>query len=380
MSNQYAAQYIKQALTQKVISPPEPNNSNGQTDILVSLYQAHQSGGIKGARAAWELIKTMRPDSAVLEHYQESMIHADELKNLAKPSYMMEEYPILEKGFNALIGPSGSCKSFTALDIAARLSLRASIVYNAGEGLSGYASRWEAWKYHHHQHSGQLHFYTEGVQVIDDISRAAFIEECRPLKPLLVIIDTMARAAVGIEENSAKEIGQLVAGCYLIMSELDCGILMVHHTGKDGKYRGSSAFFGACDSIIAQSKLDGLIYLYNDDEHGGKNKHFEAAAMRRLKLLPVNTGEFQSAVLMDATDVIEAPDVNQSLTDTQRAILEAIDGYDNGMSVTNVIDATNISRATVFRQLKVLVKSGFLTRNDKELYLITEDGQDALLW
>jgi hypothetical protein len=245
MSNQYAAQYIKRALTQKVIPPPEPNNSNGQTELLLSLYNAHQAGGIEGARKAWEAIKPLRPEYALLDKYQEAMIHADELKNLAKPSYVMEEYPILEKGFNALIGPSGSGKSFTALDVAARLSLRAPIVYNAGEGLSGYASRWEAWKYHHHQHSGQLHFYKEAVQVIDDLSRTAFIEECRPLKPLLVIIDTLARSAVGIEENSAKEIGQLVAGCYLIMNELDCGILMVHHTGKDGRYRGSSAFFGA---------------------------------------------------------------------------------------------------------------------------------------
>lgn len=380
MSNQYAANYVKRALNQKSIEAPEPSNSNGQHEILISIFQAHQSGGTKGARAAWDTIKRLRPEMAALEHYDEALIHADDLKKLAKPSYMMEEYPILEKGFNALIGPSGSGKSFTALDIAARLSLRTPVVYNAGEGLSGYASRWEAWKHHHKLTTGNLHFYKEAVQVIDPVSRGTFIEQVKPLKPLLIVIDTMARAAVGIEENSAKEVGEVVAACDLIMRELDCGLLLVHHTGKDGKYRGSSALFGACDSIIAQVKLDGIIYLYNDDEHGGKNKHFEAAAMRRLKLLPVDTGEFQSAVLLEATDIIDAPDVNQQLNPTQKAILEAIDGYDNGMSVNNIIDATNISRATVFRQLKVLVRSKFLTRNDKELYLITKEGQDAILW
>lgn len=380
MSNQYAANYIHRALSQKSIEAPEPGNSNGQHEILISLYTAHQSGGMKGARAAWDTIKRLRPEIASLEHFEEALIHADELKKLAKPSYIMEEYPILEKGFNALIGPSGGGKSFVALDVAARLSLKAAVVYNAGEGLSGYASRWEAWKHHHHINTGQLHFYKEAVQIIDPVSRSNFIEQCKPLKPLLVIIDTMARAAVGIEENSAKEVGEVVAGCDYIMRELDCGMLLVHHTGKDGKYRGSSALFGACDSIIAQQKLDGIIYLYNDDEHGGKNKHFEAYAMRKLKLVPVDTGEFQSAVLMDASDVIDTPDVNRKLSSTQKSILEAIDGYDNGMSVRSIIEAANISQASAYRNLKLLVQSKYLLRDEKESYFITEDGREALLW
>jgi predicted transcriptional regulator len=123
-----------------------------------------------------------------------------------------------------------------------------------------------------------------------------------------------------------------------------------------------------------------LIYLYNDDEHGGKNKHFEAAAMRRLKLVPVNTGEFQSAVLMDATDVVEAPDVNKKLSATQKAILEAIDGYENGMSVKAIIESANISQASAYRNLKLLVQSKHLQRDEKEFYFITDEGHEALLW
>lgn len=382
MSYLYASQYVQKAITQKVIEPPEPSQSNGQTDILQSIYIAHKTNGIKGAQAAWELIKTLRPAEATLlmQHSSDLMCHADELKNLSKPGYVMDAYPIYEKGFNALIGPSGGGKSFVALDIAARLSLKDTVIYNAGEGLSGYASRWEVWKDHHKQDTGNLHFYKEPVQIIDEQQRNTMIELCKPMKPILLVIDTMARAAVGIEENSAKEVGVFVEACAIIQRELDCGILLVHHTGKDGKYRGSSALFGACDSIINLTNNDGLIELHNNPDMGGKNKHSESAPTRRLKLLPVEAGEFQSAVLIDATSVVIDPKLNQSLTNAQRTIMEAVDGYDNGMSTRAIIEATSLSQAAVYKNLKLLVKSGFLKRDDRELYIVTEEGQEAMAW
>jgi predicted transcriptional regulator len=382
MSYVYASNYIKRAITSKVIEPPEPSQSNGQTDILQSIYMAHKANGIKGALAAWETIKTLKPAEAALlaQHSSELMCHADELKHLSKPGYVMEDYPIYEKGFNALIGPSGGGKSFVALDIAARLSLKDTVIYNAGEGLSGYASRWEVWKHHHKIDTGNLHFYKEPVQIIDDQQRSTMIELLKPMKPILLVIDTMARAAVGIEENSAKEIGVFVEACAIIQRELDCGILLVHHTGKDGKYRGSSALFGACDSIINLTNSDGLIELHNNPDMGGKNKHFESAPTRRLKLLPIEAGEFQSAVLIDASSMVVDPTINRSLTNTQRIIIEAVDGYENGMGTRAIIEATNLSQAAVYKNLKLLVKSGFLKRDDRELYIVTEEGQEALVW
>ncbi len=63
-------------------------------------------GGAAAAQAAWETIKRLRPD---LSEYDPAripkLIHADELKNLAAPMYLLTYYPIYKNGFNVLVGP-----------------------------------------------------------------------------------------------------------------------------------------------------------------------------------------------------------------------------------------------------------------------------------
>ena len=48
-----------------------------------------------------------------------------------------------------------------------------------------------------------------------------------------VIVDTLARAMAGMEENSAKDMGIAVAGIEAIAIALDCAVTAVHHSGKD---------------------------------------------------------------------------------------------------------------------------------------------------
>ena len=77
--------------------------------------------------------------------------------------------------------------------------------------------------------------------------------------PGLIIVDTLSRVAVGADENSAKDMGQVVAGFDDLKRRLDATVLVIHHTRKDGgSERGSSALRGAADVMIACEKRESI--------------------------------------------------------------------------------------------------------------------------
>lgn len=379
--SQLTRSFIRRALTNDTLDEPEMNKFNGDGELIASLYLAHQTGGVEAARDAWERIKRLRPDLVRLEPRQK-LIPADELKYLQKPEYMIEGYPFYAHGFNVLVGPSGGGKSFVALDFCGRLiKQEQSVVYIAGEGLHGYASRWEVLKAHLDiPDSEYFNFYCEPVQIIDEDSRGEFFAQIdeQGARPALIVIDTLARCAIGLEENSNKEMGQFVGAIDAIRLQYDCGVLVVHHTGKDGSVRGASALIAACDSAVMLHKAEGLIRLSNKFDDGGKNKHDAESEPTFIQLVPMTVGEFSSAVVRPAEQVIRSPRESGYLTVNQRAILEALEAFDKPIPIKSVVESSKVSRATAHRVLKDLAESGYITWDKKlSTYEITDDGRSA---
>jgi RecA-family ATPase len=360
------------ALNEDELQAPDTSRANGTYELLHSLFIAHVAGGPDGARRAWGALRNAYPQIADLDG-PPLLIHADDLARLIPaPSYVSNEYPLYMGGFNVLIGPSGAGKSFVALDMAAQVACDTSACYIAGEGIAGYAARWEAWKGHHSVNSANLWFYREALQVIQDDQLHNFIGMIQEHEPELVVIDTLARSAEGLEENSAKDVGRFVGACDRLRRALDTSILVVHHTGKAGTIRGSSALYGAADCVLSLTAEDGVITIRNSPDSGGKNKYAAPIEPMRKQIIPREP----AAVLVDAENVVHDPAIE--LVDSQQQILEALEGYsESGLSGQAIIDATSISKATVYRQLKRLKKSGFVSY-DGALYAITEDGLEAL--
>jgi hypothetical protein len=374
---EYTIGYIRRALTMDKIEPPELGNTNGDGEILESIYSAHRGGGAQGARDAWQVIKRLRPELAPIEGNQSLLIHASELKDLTKPELMLDGYPFFTYGFNILAGPSGSAKSFTALDFSGRFAQDRATVYVVGEGLHGYAGRWEALKDFYNLEDGEMYFHKEPVQFANHAELETFAQLIKPKHPQLIVVDTFARCAVGVEENSARDVGIWVDACDSLRRELNCGVLVVHHTGKQGNaMRGSSALYGAADCVLMQRKIDGRIIVSNDSDNGGKNKHQAEAPTRYMKILPHNVDEFEGAVLVEAEKVIETP--TDRLSANQRTILETIEGYQHGMSAQNIVAATTITQPTAYRNLKLLMKAKYVSLNENEKYILTTEGEHVL--
>jgi hypothetical protein len=377
MSIDYSRSYIKQAISSEKIEPPDKTKANGTFEALIGIFMAHQVGGIQAALAAWDTLKKLRPDLSEFDKAGK-LIHADELKNLTQPSYLVGDYPLYSDGFNVLFGESGIGKSFVALDIAGRVAAESVVVYIAGEGVNGYASRWESWKDFHQCHNAELYFWTEALQVIEERSVWEFFNELEDKGkiPKLVIIDTLARSAVGVDENSATAMGQFIHAIDSIGSRLKCSTLVVHHTGKQGSIRGSGSLYNAADAVLSLNKYMSLVRLSNKHEHGGKNKNAPENFEAYFKITAHSANGFDGGVIVPAEKI---EDENESsMPEHHRTILDALLDSENGLSVRALEEETGIKQRTLYRTLTDLTGSYKYTGCNKGLYTITEQGKAAL--
>ena len=175
------------------------------------------------------------------------------------------------RSFGAIYGKPGSFKSFAALYVSmcvatgsecfGRTTAQGPVIYIAGEGQAGLNRRRLAIQ-KHYDLSGNIPVYfiksalNLGTTLED---RDLLIAEIRALNitPSLIVIDTYARNAGGIEENSAKETMTAVAIMSSLEQETGAAVLLVAHSGKsqDAGLRGSSAMLAALDTELLCEKV-----------------------------------------------------------------------------------------------------------------------------
>lgn len=175
-----------------------------------------------------------------------------------------------EKGLAVIYGAPGCGKTFLALDLAfcvargggewfGRQVKGGSVVLVAGEGVQGLAGRCRAYCGERMnadaEPSADLHIVPHPPNLFAE-EAGEFTAAIAPLAPSMIIIDTLARSAVGCDENSARDMGQVIAAADSIGKKLECLVLLVHHSGKAGGERGSSALRGAADSMFEIRRHD----------------------------------------------------------------------------------------------------------------------------
>ncbi len=204
------------------------------------------------------------------------LLTPDELRELPRPEFLAKSW-LVKHSLSCIYGPSGIGKSFVALDLIFSVASgsewlgcvpaqRGMAVYIAAEGVGGLAERMDAWcAMHPEADISRVRFLTSAVNMIETEQVTNLINSIRVQcddTPVLVVIDTLARSMVGGDENSAKDMGRVVAAADRIKDELNCHVSVVHHTGKNGDdERGSSALRGACDTRIYVSEESGAIIM-----------------------------------------------------------------------------------------------------------------------
>lgn len=168
-------------------------------------------------------------------------------------------------GLAALYGPSASGKSFLGFDMAAAIAEgrkwfgcrveRAPVVYAALEGEAGFKLRAQAWE----AHKGRA--LPDGLQMMLQPFQLTNVLDVRDLAAVVptggvVFIDTLNRAAPTADENSSRDMGEILEAAKRLQSITGGLVVLVHHTGKDATkgLRGHSSLFAAMDAAIEVSR------------------------------------------------------------------------------------------------------------------------------
>lgn len=204
-----------------------------------------------------------------------------DLNSLVPPEPLIEGW-LFRNTLAFLTGPPKKGKTFIALDMAMAVAngvdwvggtntSQGKVLYVLGEGTAGLPKRVSAWRCAKGIPLGDdesILWLKRAAQLKDKGELAELIEICEMHRPDLVVIDTFARSAVGVEENSAKEVGEVIAGLDEIKFRTGACVLVVHHSGKDvGRgARGSSALGGAWDTSILVDGDTKVMTLRNDQQ------------------------------------------------------------------------------------------------------------------
>jgi putative DNA primase/helicase len=168
-------------------------------------------------------------------------------------------------GLAALVGPSGSGKSFLAFDLVAAIAAEqrwfdcrveaAPVVYAALEGEAGFKLRAQAWETHRGRalpDAMRMMLQPFTLTSPKDVTDLAAVVPAGAV----VVIDTLNRAAPTADENSSSDMGQILQAAKRLQ-DLTAGlVLLVHHTGKDISrgMRGHSSLFAAMDAVVEVSR------------------------------------------------------------------------------------------------------------------------------
>jgi len=186
-------------------------------------------------------------------------------------------------GLAAIYGESGAGKSFVAIDMIAAIArgvnwfkrkvAQLPVACLALEGSGGLKKRVIAWEKQHRQDfPDSVTFYDGPFSLRAENEQPKFN---RPMMPGntqnitqfctalneragkrfegVVFVDTLNQASEGADENSSRDMNQLINGMKLIQQQTGSLVVAVHHATKSKEnqsMRGHGSFKAACDAVI----------------------------------------------------------------------------------------------------------------------------------
>lgn len=174
------------------------------------------------------------------------------------------------------------------------------VIYCIMEGAGGFPNRLAAWSEHTRRTVPNSFAYVpvrlrflceEGAKTplgrrraaAEDIVRlqrlVAEIEAQAEQPCVLLVIDTVARAMTGRDENSTQDMGEFVDACAELQNlPSRPHVALVHHESKSGGMRGSSALLGAGDTMLHVERTDDgrqWCVEYSKDDADGQDHAFD---------------------------------------------------------------------------------------------------------
>jgi putative DNA primase/helicase len=235
---------------------------------------------------------------------------------LPSPRWLLRDL-LLQGGLTMVYGAPGAAKSFFALEIAAavaqgrdvfgRRTIAGTVAYAAGEGVGGLRNRYAAMVAEGRLvEDAPLTLIPRAIDLaVSDADTDALVELLQAMRPspVLVVVDTVARALGGADED-AEAFGKLIARCDRVRAESGVTVLLVHHAGKDSSKgaRGHSSLLGAVDVCAKVEVADGVRNVIGEKVKDGSEGPWASFVLRVIDLGHDDEGEPVSSCVIDAAE------------------------------------------------------------------------------
>lgn len=189
-----------------------------------------------------------------------------ELFDRPAPQYVIDQV-IPERSLIQIVGEPGVLKTFFAQDAGLSVASgqadffgysivrQGAVLFIAAEGAGAFQFRVRAWCFEHNVDPLSIPFRVipMPVNLRDPSFQQELLALVTEMHPILVIVDTLSRCTPGAEENSARDMGEVVGFCSELQQPSGAAIAFVHHPTKNdpkGGGRGSGVIYGAVDTEI----------------------------------------------------------------------------------------------------------------------------------
>ena len=253
--------------------------------IQIEGYSKEQTaveilGFIKSARTKYKVPNPPSPETKLADVSRKlPLIYFNDVVAVTDTSDFVEGL-LCEAALSVIYGESNCGKTFFATDISYHIAAgkkwrdceveQGGVIYAALEGGFGIRNRIASLQKRYEPGQIPLAIIPNSINLLDNeadiqglieaISEAA--EKISPIPIKMIVIDTLARAMGGGNENSPDDMGSLVINADKIRLATNSHLMFIHHSGKDQARgaRGHSSLRAATDTEIeiTRDKSSGL--------------------------------------------------------------------------------------------------------------------------
>lgn len=187
-----------------------------------------------------------------------------------EPVEWIVEQLVPQAEIGMIYGPSGAGKSFLGLDLAFsvangftwfnRASKIGSVAWIAAEAAGSMRNRAKAYAQAHGVDLDKCDLWVveQPLSLMSDEDADALTHCLKEKEPQLIVVDTLAAASGGANENSGEDMNKVLENCRKLHAETGAMIMLIHHTGKDTSKgaRGWSGIKAAMDVELSITKSE----------------------------------------------------------------------------------------------------------------------------
>lgn len=360
------------ALGCTVLGITPPDGSPDKWDAADCVAEGGDAGAI--IRSAQPIQTKARPRIQLLD--------IDEIESLAPPRWLIDGI-LTQNGLSVMWGRSGAMKSFVALDIALCIAsglpwhgkevVKGMVVYVAAEGAHGLGRRAVGWRRTRGKDLPKPDFKLIPHPVAltsDDLG--AMVEAILGLqsRPVLIVMDTLARTFGAGDENKQADMNAYVNAADLLRTETGANVMIIHHSGvhEERRERGSNVLRGAADTVIKIARKNSDLEIINEAPEG---KQKDAEEFKTIKLTTVKVhfeqnGTEQSTLVLnlredDGTAEPDGEAKPERLGKNEQAIISALTKAGTSLGFMRLSAMTTMNRGSLTRSLDSLVEKNRIT-------------------